>query len=133
MLRVEPALDKDLLRICSDSYIEFTRQYFNSEEPLLSLTHTFSHFHSADNVPRDNHGRLEEAARLIISQAKLACDLVADRKYKRVISLGGGLHHAKPNYGEGFCIYNDVAFCGRYLSMSMEVVPARMSVRPSLS
>jgi len=25
------------------------------------------------------------------------------------------MHHAKPNYGEGFCIYNDVAFCARYL------------------
>jgi acetoin utilization protein AcuC len=32
-----------------------------------------------------------------------------------VVVLGGGLHHAKASYGEGFCIYNDVAFCARYL------------------
>jgi len=25
------------------------------------------------------------------------------------------MHHAKPGYGEGFCIYNDVAFTARYL------------------
>ena len=25
------------------------------------------------------------------------------------------MHHAKSAYGEGFCLYNDVAFCGLYL------------------
>lgn len=25
------------------------------------------------------------------------------------------MHHAKPNYGEGFCLYNDNAFVARYL------------------
>lgn len=25
------------------------------------------------------------------------------------------MHHAKPSYGEGFCLYNDVAFCASYL------------------
>jgi acetoin utilization protein AcuC len=25
------------------------------------------------------------------------------------------MHHAKPGWGEGFCIYNDVAFAGKYL------------------
>jgi acetoin utilization protein AcuC len=25
------------------------------------------------------------------------------------------LHHARFDYGEGFCLYNDVAFCGKYL------------------
>ncbi|MDI6811832.1 MAG: histone deacetylase [archaeon] len=29
--------------------------------------------------------------------------------------MGGGMHHAKPSFGEGFCLYNDVAFIGRYL------------------
>jgi acetoin utilization protein AcuC len=31
------------------------------------------------------------------------------------LSIGGGLHHAKASYGEGFCLYNDVAFCALYL------------------
>jgi acetoin utilization protein AcuC len=45
----------------------------------------------------------------------MACDLVQESKFKKAVSIGGGMHHAKPAYGEGFCIYNDVAFCGVYL------------------
>ena len=37
------------------------------------------------------------------------------RQVDMVVSVGGGLHHAKPAWGEGFCIYNDVAFAGKYL------------------
>ena len=115
LLETGPANDEELLKICSQEYINFTRDYFNSEDTHSRITDSFSRYHSADNVPREHHGRLEEAARLIIGQAKLACDLVSGGEYRKVISIGGGLHHAKPNYGEGFCLYNDVAFCGRYL------------------
>ncbi|UCC59873.1 MAG: histone deacetylase, partial [Dehalococcoidia bacterium] len=34
---------------------------------------------------------------------------------------GGGLHHAKPSYGEGFCLYNDVAFSAIYLRQRHEL------------
>jgi acetoin utilization protein AcuC len=36
-------------------------------------------------------------------------------KFPKAVSIGGGLHHAKASWGEGFCIYNDVAFAGKYL------------------
>ena len=32
-----------------------------------------------------------------------------------VVHLGGGLHHAFPNHGEGFCPFNDVAVAARVL------------------
>ena len=31
------------------------------------------------------------------------------------IHIGGGLHHAFPNHGEGFCVFNDVAIAVRLL------------------
>lgn len=31
------------------------------------------------------------------------------------VNLGGGYHHAKPNRGEGFCVYNDIALAVRIL------------------
>ena len=52
---------------------------------------------------------------MVIGQAKAACDLIQAGETRKAISIGGGMHHAKPNYGEGFCIYNDVAFSARYL------------------
>ncbi len=115
VLEAEPASDKDLLRICSKEYIDFTRGYYAAASAGLDYPGRFSLFHSGDNRPGVKPGKLEEAARLVVGQAKMACDLVSEGKFKKVISIGGGLHHAKPDYGEGFCLYNDVAFCGRYL------------------
>jgi len=114
ILEAEPATDEDLLLICQKEYIDFTQDYYRAANLGLSYPDQFSRFHSGDNRPRGKPGKLEEAARLIIGQAKMACDLIQGGKFKKAISIGGGLHHAKPAYGEGFCLYNDVAFCGLY-------------------
>lgn len=57
---------------------------------------------------------MEIAARLVLGQAKKASDIVAKDQAK-AISIGGGFHHAKPDSGEGFCLYNNVAFTVKYL------------------
>jgi len=115
ILEAEPATDEDLLLICRKEYIDFTKEYYKAANLGFSYPGQFSRFHSPDNLPSGRPGKLEEAARLVVGQAKTACNLVQSGKYKKVISLGGGLHHAKPSYGEGFCLYNDVAFCVLYL------------------
>jgi acetoin utilization protein AcuC len=115
ILEAEKATDKDLLLICEKEYIEFTKKYFEVKSRGEEFDGRFFLYHSADNLPIGKPGKVEEAARYIIGQAKLAVDLVMEGKFKKVISIGGGLHHAKRNYGEGFCIYNDVAFCAKYL------------------
>ncbi len=115
VLEAEKAADEDLFRICRKEYIDFTRDFYQAASAGLSYLGQFSRFQSGDNFPAGRPGKLEEAARLVIGQAKMACDLVLGDKFKKAVSIGGGLHHAKPDYGEGFCLYNDVAFCGLYL------------------
>jgi acetoin utilization protein AcuC len=115
ILEADPASDEDLLLICHKDYIEFTKGYYKAVNLGLSYPEDFFAFHSADNMPVGKPGRVEEAARIVVGQAKMACNLVQEGQFKKVISLGGGLHHAKPSYGEGFCLYNDVAFCATYL------------------
>ncbi len=115
ILEAEPASDDDLLLICSREYIDFTTTYYGAASAGLDYPAQYLWYQSRDNMPGEKPGKLEEAARLIIGQAKAACDLVTGNKYNKIISIGGGLHHAKPDYGEGFCLYNDVAFCGKYL------------------
>ncbi|MDO8687488.1 MAG: histone deacetylase [Dehalococcoidales bacterium] len=115
ILKAEPATDADLRLICQPDYIDFTRDYFRAANAGLSGAGQFSRYHSADNRPIGRPGKLEEAARLIIGQAKMACRLVQGGEFAKVVSLGGGMHHAHPAYGEGFCLYNDVAFCGLFL------------------
>jgi len=115
MLKSEPVSDQDLRLICRQEYIDFTKEYYKAANLGLSYSGQFFRFHSRDNVPIGRPGKLEEAARLIVGQAKMACNLVQGGEFKKVVSVGGGLHHAKPSYGEGFCLYNDVAFCALYL------------------
>ncbi len=57
---------------------------------------------------------IEEAARTIVRNSILCFDYVQQGKDRKAVSIGGGLHHAKANYGEGFCIYNDVVVSVKY-------------------
>jgi acetoin utilization deacetylase AcuC-like enzyme len=41
--------------------------------------------------------------------------IVADPACRRAVHIGGGLHHAFPSHGEGFCPLNDVAVAVRVL------------------
>ena len=115
ILEAEPASDEDLLLICQQEYIDATREFYRAANLGLSYSGEFFRFQSGDNLPIGKPGKLEEAARIPVGQAKMASDLVQGGEFKKVVSIGGGLHHAKPSYGEGFCLYNDVAFCASYL------------------
>ncbi len=115
ILESRAASDEDLLRICQRDYIDFTKEYYRAANLGLGHNGRFYQYHSGDNRPIGRSGKLEEAARLIVGQAKLAADLVQSGEFEKAISIGGGMHHAKRDYGEGFCIYNDVAFTAIYL------------------
>jgi len=112
ILTAKEATDKDLLLICEKDYVEFNKNFFGKNKKDFEK---FFFYHSPDNFPHQGAKNLEKAARIIVGQAKLAAELIAKGKFKTVVSIGGGLHHAKRNFGEGFCIYNDVAFCAFYL------------------
>ena len=116
ILSASPATDDDLLTICDRDYIDFNRDYFQAVYSGWNYFYeNLSRYQSVDNRPIGTPGKLEEAARLIVGQAKMACDLVQSGEYLKAFSIGGGMHHAKRRFGEGFCIYNDVAFAVTYL------------------
>jgi acetoin utilization protein AcuC len=115
IIKADWASDQDLLLICQEDYITFTKEYYKAANLGLSYPGPFHRFHSGDNAIVGKPGKVEEAARLVVAQAKTACDLVQEDKFRKAVSIGGGLHHAKSSYGEGFCLYNDVAFSARYL------------------
>lgn len=52
---------------------------------------------------------LVEAQRRAVGGTVAAAVAVAKKELTTGINLGGGLHHAQPNKGAGFCIYNDIA------------------------
>jgi acetoin utilization protein AcuC len=115
ILKADGATDEDLLKICQRDYIDFTKQYYQAASQGIDGDGDFFRYHTMDNMPIGKPGKIEEAARLVVGQAKLAADLVQTGKYSTAVSIGGGLHHAKRANGEGFCLYNDVAFTAIYL------------------
>jgi acetoin utilization deacetylase AcuC-like enzyme len=56
---------------------------------------------------------LVDGFRLMVGGTVLAAAMAAERRL--AIHIGGGLHHAFPNHGEGFCPFNDVAVAVRVL------------------
>lgn len=52
---------------------------------------------------------MDEAARWLVGGALHGARLICEHGAKRVLQLGGGLHHAQKGLASGFCIYNDLA------------------------
>ena len=57
---------------------------------------------------------VEKAARAAVKNSILAVDFVQQQRYEKAVGIGGGLHHAMPSYGEGFCVYNDVVIAVKH-------------------
>lgn len=53
--------------------------------------------------------------RLMAGGTVLAASIATGSDFPLAIHIGGGLHHAFPNHGEGFCPFNDVAVAVRVL------------------
>lgn len=105
----------------SDEEIELwhTRDYIQAMKAASSgiTIPNLYRFISQDNVnpitgefPKD----IEKAARTIVKNSILALDFVQKERSEKAVNIGGGLHHAKSNYGEGFCVYNDVVIAAKY-------------------
>ncbi len=59
---------------------------------------------------------MDEAARWLVGGALHGARLIWEKGEKRVLQLGGGLHHALRNIASGFCIYNDLAIAINWLT-----------------
>ena len=58
---------------------------------------------------------MDEAGRWLVGGTLHAARLISEGGARRVLQLGGGLHHARRNFASGFCIYNDLAIAIRDL------------------
>ena len=97
LVRPKAADDSDLLLVHSEEYIRRVNEIAERRGFL------------SDDTPLKPS--IVEAVRLIVGAALTAGDYVASGRVKMAQGVGGGLHHAGRNYGEGWCVFNDVAIC----------------------
>lgn len=121
-LEPEPVTIPDLKLIHSPKYINFVEKFYRATHSDIALppAKEINKFLSPDNLPGLNAGKLNLGARFIVGAAKMAGELVWQERFEKVVTFGG-LHHAKRSYGEGFCLYNDVAFCAENLKRKFGV------------
>lgn len=101
VLEPEPASWDDLALVHAPAYLAGLRDGTLSEEKMLQLELPWS----VDMVDgfRTMVGGTVLAARRAVQDGAIAAH------------IGGGLHHAFPDHGEGFCPFNDVAVAVRVL------------------
>ncbi len=94
VVKADPASDENLQLICQQEYLDFSQGYYKAANSGLTYPGEFSRFQSQDNQPIGRPGKIEEAARLVVGQAKAACDLIQEGMTEQAVSIGGGMHHA---------------------------------------
>ncbi|XOB42678.1 MAG: hypothetical protein ACKKMP_01330 [Candidatus Nealsonbacteria bacterium] len=109
----KPAKDKDLELFHSKEYIEAMKKASKGIilPNIFQYTTTDNLDPSTGYLPKG----IDKAGKIAVGSSLKAAELVFKGKFKKAISLGGGLHHAKKQKGEGFCIYNDVVISAKAL------------------
>lgn len=103
LVEPHPCRWEDLALVHTPEYVEKVRQGLLSDDELRTLELPW--------MPD-----LVEGFRLMTGGTCQAVELALDGGV--AVHLGGGLHHAFPDHGEGFCLFNDVAVAIRALQRS---------------
>jgi len=101
MLQPSPALKQDLLRVHKESYIDNIFHLGEQSRPY--------------DIETPVSPEILEATMLIMGGAIEAGKAIFDGRVNRSIAIGCGYHHAGPDYGGGFCLFNDIAVMIEFL------------------
>jgi acetoin utilization protein AcuC len=96
-----PATDEDLLLVHSAEYISKVKRLAEKNE-LLEVDTPLS-----PNILR--------GVMRIVGASLKAGEIIVNGKASLAQGVGGGLHHSGRDWGEGFCVFNDVAVCAKAL------------------
>jgi acetoin utilization protein AcuC len=99
----EPASRADVLAVHEDYYVRRVEELSDGREVPDCQDYGLG---TADTPAFPG---MDEAARWHVGGTLLGARLICEQGEKRVLQLGGGLHHARRNFASGFCVYNDLA------------------------
>ncbi|HSQ27632.1 MAG TPA: histone deacetylase [Anaerolineales bacterium] len=111
LIASQPASDEQILRVHSKDYLHRLIAGEMTDREMRRIGFPWSE----DLVAR---------ARLSVGGTISACRSALKRGIS--VNLAGGTHHAHPEHGEGFCVFNDVAIAAR--AMQAEGVARRILV-----
>jgi acetoin utilization protein AcuC len=98
-----PATREDILDVHADSYVRRVEELSAGAEVPDSQEYGLA----TQDTPA--FPGMDQAARWLVGGTLHGARLISERGERRVLQLGGGLHHARRSFASGFCIYNDLA------------------------
>jgi acetoin utilization protein AcuC len=101
MLQPESANKQDLLRAHDEDYVDLIFRLGELSRPY--------------DIETPVSPQILEATMLIIGGALETGKAIYERRVDRAVAVGCGYHHAGPNYGGGFCLFNDIAILIEFL------------------
>ena len=100
------ASDQELLRIHTPAYIEAVKR---APDKGLSILHPDQVEHGLGSEDNPVFRHMHEASAMLTGGSLTAAREIASGRARRAVSIGGGMHHAMPDWASGFCVYNDAA------------------------
>ena len=108
-----PVPDEMLMWVHDPRYVE-TVKALGASKPDADARNRAAEF-GLDSEDTPFFPGMHEAAACVTGGSVLAAELVMTGQARHALHLSGGLHHAMPNRGSGFCVYNDAAVAIAYL------------------
>jgi acetoin utilization protein AcuC len=105
-----PATREEVLDVHEDYYVRRVEALSRGEEVADAVRYGLG----TPDTPAFRG--MDEAARWHVGGTLEAARAIAEGGSRRVVQLGGGLHHAQRNFASGFCVYNDLAIAIRWLA-----------------
>jgi acetoin utilization protein AcuC len=99
----EPALRADVLAVHEEYYVRRVEELSAGRHVPDAQEYGLS----TPDTPA--FAGMDEAARWHVGGTLAGARLICEKGEKRVLQLGGGMHHARRNFASGFCVYNDLA------------------------
>jgi acetoin utilization protein AcuC len=99
----EPAGRADILAVHEEYYVR------RVEELSCGKDVPDSHAYGLGTPDTPAFRGMDEAARWHVGGTLEGARRIFEEGEKRVLQLGGGMHHARRNFASGFCVYNDLA------------------------
>lgn len=106
----QPASREDLLKVHADSYVRRVEALSRGE----AVPDCEDYGLGTPDTPA--FPGMDEAARWLVGGTLHGARLICQTGERRVLQLGGGLHHARRNSASGFCVYNDLAIAIEHLT-----------------
>jgi acetoin utilization protein AcuC len=109
----EPANQSDLELFHDKKYIDVIKKASDGiRVPNIINYVTADNLNPATGyLPKGIH----QASTIAVGSSVKGAELVYEGKFQKATVMGGGLHHAKKDKGEGFCVYNDVVIAAKKL------------------